>query len=644
MKGFTFRFLVIFFFVLIASIALWAVFNSIKLNNAPKSPIASIRFSELGSFGLFNFAEVSSLIMSPRNCSNESLLEVWNNVFYESPDEVIISKNETIAISGVGCPYYLMYKKRGGELWMLYDSYFPFFIKMRIMGALYLNSTQNFLSNFSINESLMNLNITNLLYFLNNRSLDLASVNDVFSSRFKISPGDWTYDPINSTLKFNQTNQANNLMEMKTAILKDKEEIDFFIYVSYPLIAQTSELPNLTFANNSKNNFAFDLDNYFSSFLKLNYSIYNISGNSISYYIDNSNQVYFDHNNFIGKEQFIAVARNDSKFVESNLFEINIINSTCSDSDGGINHSFAGKVSNGTAAWDDVCIDQNHLREYYCNLSVVSTMNISCPPQTKCISNFCIGNRPPEFLLSECSNINKIRWTENNIFILNISGCFADPDGNNLSYSFLNQDPHLNISANNTILTLSSQHNWSGSGSFLAYASDGINSTEGRVYFFVLGNNSTPIIRAPSLKIEGPNPQGDIKNAVEGENLSFFISNELYDAIEWNLDGKLVQTNSNYCNLFKISSGNHTLQVKIRKGNETDSKIWKIIVEEKTKANKFLFDVGKVMIWVIFIVIGIIIALILWLFIEQIIKKNNKNNIKIGNIGVDLSKSLNIRK
>ncbi len=250
----------------------------------------------------------------------------------------------------------------------------------------------------------------------------------------------------------------------------------------------------------------------------------------------------------------------------------------------------------------------------------------------------------------ENCNLTQVDWYINKNYNLDVSDCFSDLNGDNLSYRFgFFDDSLLSIIQNKSMFKLVPRSNWFGNGSFYVYANDALNETGGIVYYnikyFIRASNSTinltvnqsvnltfnrtvsqtiiPNILNQTFGIEDPFPSGEIITDFFGNNQSFFVSNIDFDSLEWYLDGKSLKNNSNKFEIHGLSKGNHSVEVKIRKGERIDSKIWKVIIEEDEKGRNFIFDAGRIMFYLILVVVSIIILLVIWLFIEE-----NRNRSK----------------
>lgn len=404
-------------------------------------------------------------------------------------------------------------------------------------------------------------------------------------------------------------------------------------------LTQTNIIPNLVLNENTYYPDILDLDDYFAN-LGLSDTSLTFSYASLNPKVEirqgadfyNSHKLDFNiSSNAAGVYTFsITLSYPGLNSVTSNNFNLSVLAVGCTDSDGGENYSIKGTATNSTANGIDSCyIDANvaKLREYYCNNTAVESYIISCGNNYYCNDGKCIRNnsmnRTPEFVYENC-NIDDIRWAKNTNFSFNAASCFRDPDGDSMSYRFSNHDnTHVIISISGSNLRLVPEKDWFGSGDFYLYANDSINEKIATINFEVYNTiTNTTNITPTILRIKDPIPSGNFVAAFVRGNLTFFVGNTDYDSIGWYLDNNLIETDTNVCEIKDLSAGNYTLEVQIKKGLQSDSKIWKISIVDVDKGRKFIFDSGKVMLVIILIVVGIVIFLIIWLFIEEKKKKN----------------------
>lgn len=135
------------------------------------------------------------------------------------------------------------------------------------------------------------------------------------------------------------------------------------------------------------------------------------------------------------------------------------------------------------------------------------------------------------------------------------------------------------------------------------------------------------------LKIENPVPNGSIVSFFVGEDKTFSILNKNYERIEWYIDGKNIKNGSSVIKIKDLPKGNHTLQVSIINASQSDSRMWKIIVEDVDKERKFIFDSSYVLFWAIIIVLVIIMFLLIWLIVQGIIRKKRRIKLDLQVIG-----------
>ncbi len=414
-------------------------------------------------------------------------------------------------------------------------------------------------------------------------------------------------------------------------------------------LTQTANIPDFSLNEGEYYPGLIDLDDYFANLTDIDGLI------SVDYPTINQNIQIMPAGDFIDthKINFNASFSSGGNYVmnitlsypglqdaTTNNFNISVsaINQNCTDSDGGENYTFKGTTTNATYSLTDSCYNSSSVQEFYCSGTRVAGYVIPCNHNYYCNDGACIKNisvnRTPEFISENCSS-SKVSWNKNSNFTLNLASCFKDPDRDSLIFRIVNNESsHLNMKLTGSLLLLIPEREWAGTGSFFAYANDSINEIMGRIYFKVNGTGIIPLpnitnIINETFKIKNPSPEGDSLTVFAGDNMSFFIANTDYDSIEWYLDGKIIKTNSNICDLVGLSKGNYSLEVRIKKGAKIDSKIWRIIIESDEIGKNFIFDKGKVIFYLIFIVVLIIIGLIIWLFFEEKKRKKKKINLDL---------------
>lgn len=239
-------------------------------------------------------------------------------------------------------------------------------------------------------------------------------------------------------------------------------------------------------------------------------------------------------------------------------------------------------------------------------------------------------NRGPEFLEDVCDHIT---WNKNTSHTLNMTSCWTDDDNDSLTYGYRNRTGNnLTISQSGNSLTLTPALNWNGTGRFSIWANDSKEMVIEEIYFVVRGDNystTPPVIingtNNSGIIILAPNPSGEIWTLFEGTNQTFSIGNLDYDRIEWYLNDQLRKENSLFYAPGNLSKGNYTIRVVVKKGWESASKTWNLIIQEEREIEETpLFDFGQIMFYTIIVVIFIIILLLIWLFIAEKQKQNKK--------------------
>jgi len=358
----------------------------------------------------------------------------------------------------------------------------------------------------------------------------------------------------------------------------------------------------------------------------------------------------------------------------------------CGDSDGGINYTVMGTCRDYRGSrryYPDVC-SGGSLGEYYCNGNECtisgSGLLYNCTNEywNSCVEGACVfslTNNPPDFLENVCEDID---FDKNTNHTINMPSCFNDPEGDSLTFTYTNMSiTNISIIRASDNLTLTPQTNFIGSGYFYINASDGINATQGRVDIDVeepgdddtgdddTGDDDTGGCAAQSRNltcggwvcgtrknncndsiscgncttgktcvngacvilpvITNSSPLESEINGSFSENLTFSISAENYDTIEWYVDGVLVGSGTSYVTS-GLAVGNHEVKVVVKKGSQVTTKTWSLaIYEDEEKAEKK----GIVMYFIIiFIILGALILVTVLLLIRNIFGKE-EGEIKI---------------
>jgi len=331
--------------------------------------------------------------------------------------------------------------------------------------------------------------------------------------------------------------------------------------------------------------------------------------------------------------------------VTSNNFNVKIYG--CLEPDG-LEIFEKGNSQNLSANNTDYCINNDTLREYYCDLNKILYSDFTCQGGP-CEDGRCFINQEPDFRSSRCGDI---AWKVNTVYVLDMEDCFSDAEDDSLVFRWKypsgisSSNTNITVekkSANGTELKLTPKTNWTGSGYFFIYANDSYNEEGGKVDCKVIEHdsndtgdgggeeNSTNQTPEDVFEILYPSPYGREVTIFLGDEKTFSIANEDYDAIEWYLNGKLVKTDSKMYRATGLEKGNYTLEVKLIKGDEVVSKTWDLSVEEGAEEGRVrVFSPGKVVFYTIIVVVLIIILLVLILLVSERQSKNKKVNIGFG--------------
>ncbi|MBR9704180.1 hypothetical protein GOV12_02120 [Candidatus Pacearchaeota archaeon] len=331
--------------------------------------------------------------------------------------------------------------------------------------------------------------------------------------------------------------------------------------------------------------------------------------------------------------------------VYSNVFNISVNEGNCTESDNGIDTSVRSLTQNGTYNGTDSCYNSSSVLEFFCNNKSVDSGVIPCSSGNYCFEGSCIinssVNRTPVFLSDNC-DISTFTWLNNGIKTKDISSCFSDPDGDSMSYRFSNGNSNIIVNLTGSTLRIESKNNWYGSGSLTVYSNDSLQETSATINFQINRflsplptnpTNTTITPRSQIVTIINPLPNITEINDTDNNNLTFLIGNNInnLDSIKWYLDNELINNNSNKIVVRGLLPGNYTLEVVIKKGVNTDTRLWKLNIASEKPNKKFMYNSGKVILYLILVVVVMVIIMVVWLYVQE-------NNRKKKGMGLDLSK------
>ena len=165
---------------------------------------------ELGTYGIFGVDEISGIFF-PDNCSDASLIAVWESVFRENSSSVTIisdkNANET-------CSKYLIYKTLENNItYIVYSSITDLsYSDYHQIYGIYANLTENSLDYLGGVEG-EDLSLSQFTGFISDlragriiqgkRNItNITEANNEFSNIFKVSNGSWMYDSSNQRYYF----------------------------------------------------------------------------------------------------------------------------------------------------------------------------------------------------------------------------------------------------------------------------------------------------------------------------------------------------------------------------------------------------------------------------------------------------------
>jgi hypothetical protein len=129
---------------------------------------------------------------------------------------------------------------------------------------------------------------------------------------------------------------------------------------------------------------------------------------------------------------------------------------------------------------------------------------------------------------------------------------------------------------------------------------------------------------------ERRNLKGELRTTSPIQNLvqmtpktskTFSIDMQGYEEINWYLDDNLVSQGVATYN-FAAKMGNHTIRVNMKNNTRIESRIWRVVVENRGVIEKPLPKQGSFVFYLIVSITVVMMSLIIWLFI---IEKNKQN-------------------
>ena len=120
-------------------------------------------------------------------------------------------------------------------------------------------------------------------------------------------------------------------------------------------------------------------------------------------------------------------------------------------------------------------------------------------------------------------------------------------------------------------------------------------------------------------------PRGDTITIFVDESKMFSVGNRSFDSIEWYLNNKLVNIDSNVYEAKNLAIGDYEVKVEVKKGDESFSKSWNFFIIGDEEAKERVFDTKKVIFFTIIIVLLLIIIMIVLLVLQE---RNRKVKVK----------------
>jgi len=317
-------------------------------------------------------------------------------------------------------------------------------------------------------------------------------------------------------------------------------------------------------------------------------------------------------------------------------------------------------IINGSDSIEFYLNESTNVLKVYSNSSIPNYTSFSirafCTPQYDYSDGFYINysnyvrppqNHAPDFDSNGIDNdydCDDLLWNRNSSYTRNLSKCWDDEDGDSLVFRYKNSsNNNVSIVLSNSILTLTPDTNWVGTGYFYVYANDSELEEGERIDITVRIPPTAAVINdtnviAPKIKTSSPSATSVIP--FNGSK-TFSITAENYTTIKWYLNGRLLNGSELSFN-FSDLKDKDVVKVEIIRGTRKDSKIWDIKVDTITPAaipdvegeievpKEIDIGWGNVIFYLIIGILGIIILLIIWIFIAEKGKKKRKIDVGFG--------------
>jgi hypothetical protein len=416
------------------------------------------------------------------------------------------------------------------------------------------------------------------------------------------------------------------------------EVIAFPVYTTSINLTQTETIPDIRLNEDNGYQITLDLDNHFAYLgegdpsLKFSYKV-SVPGiisvlEEDLFYTSHKVGFYASSESMGDYYANITLSYPGLENRTSNNFQI-FVAETCSDSDGGFNYTFKGRVQNSSDVKVDNCFDELRVREYYCSSGVIKSSLFRCSAdgssyckEGKCVVNSS-ANSAPVFDYEACY---ELAWDKNNEYILDLIKCFDDAEGDSLNYRYVKNKSCVNtdkidIQRNGDKLKIIPKKDWYGTSCFYIFAGDGEYEKKGTVNIEIkqLYEEET------TISIENPLPKEDEIYLFSGFNKTFSISNREYDSVEWYLDGEAVKSDSLSYIATGLDNGNYEIKVIVKKGDESAIRVWNLDIEDEEVAYNPFFTPQRIILYSIVVIIIIIVFLVIWLILSERNKKLIEN-------------------
>lgn len=188
------------------------------------------------------------------------------------------------------------------------------------------------------------------------------------------------------------------------------------------------------------------------------------------------------------------------------------------------------------------------------------------------------ANSPPQLDI----DIPKISWYKNESATIDLSDHFSDADGDTLMFN-ATSPANITVEIDNSIVTFTSDINWTGTRTVVFTANDSLAATESNTV-------TLEVIEPPDTEEETVNNPPSITSTAPAGSLVSVQGSQLFSinktdtdndalTVTWYLDGEQVRIGTDSYTLSDLDSGTYELSASVSDGINTTSWNWTIIYE-----------------------------------------------------------------